>query len=528
MTAAFRLEELDVRGLNIPKGVVAADGYFRVEEDNQEISPSESYLQVAKIDEANAEVRTVIMLDNSFSVAPQLADIRAAAKEVVSNGVDQQVFAIYSFSGSPVLLQDFTDDIADLHAAIDSIAIGQPTTNLNGSIIEGLSRWADDYSATQFTRGFLVLLTDGSDQTGINSQEDVLAALGNKRIFTIGLGDEIDRLALAEIGNAGNYEIAAGDELANIFDGIQEEISNDINSFYWLNYISPKRGANDHLLEVAIVGNPNIRSNSILRLNFNSNGFSDVTPEVVLNRGVFTPSGIQEVNFSSSEPLELRADTLLGFVASDYAWQVADPAVAKIVEVADERILLEPLSEGATTLTVTDLANDEIVAGFFFKTIPVTVGSAGVPGLNLAPWAAGFGLAGDDALATSDPNADGINNLLAYALGIHPLLGLASSPGASLPDAGIVQPGGVQRAQITFNIPSPTPAQITYVVEQNCSLGEDDWLELARGSSTTAWFGVAPVTEGAPSGGYQRISVNSTETVLTTPMCLLRVRVVGD
>ncbi|MGJ8696294.1 MAG: VWA domain-containing protein [Verrucomicrobiaceae bacterium] len=522
VTVAFRLTDQAGRGLNVPHDIVTGDDFFEVFEDGQPLSPSESFLQVAKIDEASAEIKTVLMLDNSFSVAPNLAQIKTAAKGIIAKAIPGQTFAIYSFSGSPLLLQDFTTDVAALEAAIDSIGFGQPTTNLYGSAIEGLSRWSDSYTSGNVTRGFMVLLTDGSDQSGLNTLNEVLTARGDKQIYTIGLGSEIDQASLNQIGNAGNYEIEDVAELDNVFDLIQTEIKNDTNSFYWLNYVSPKRGNNTHSLLVSLKDNPWRGQDSVLRVDFNSDGFSDVSPQVLVNRGVFTPEGLSSITLTDPEGMTINADTMLGFVDSNYQWTLADPSLANIVSVTNGEVVLKPLVAGTTTLTVTDLANDAIVPNFFFATLPVTIAPSALPQLSFSAWTENSGLSGNNALPNSDPNNDGIDNLLSYALGIDPVNGLNGSPGASLPSASAAAPA----AQISFNIPSPIPAGLTYVVEENCDLSKATWTTIALSNSNGTWTGA---TNSSDNGnGYQTITADSSLPIISVPNCFLRIRVIQN
>lgn len=134
--------------------------------------------------------------------------------------------------------------------------------------------------------GNLVVLTDGSDQAGLATLPQVIAArdADGKNIFTIGLGDEIDLNILRQISNAGDpYEVEI-DALRDAFAEIQKDIKNDANSFYWLNYASPKRGNFPRSLTVSLKGNRNTGSDAILSTEFPSNGFSSISPGLILNR----------------------------------------------------------------------------------------------------------------------------------------------------------------------------------------------------------------------------------------------------
>ena len=178
---------------------------FKVLENGQAVSPTESAMSIRKRAAAPYTLKTVLMLDNSLSVGESLVEIKAAAVSLVNNMTTQQEIAVYEFSDEPAMLQDFTNDVAQLTSAIQSIRLGFGSTNLYGSIVEGCSQWKDIYTTTKIEQGYLILLTDGSDTQGSSSLSSALDARGSKKIFTIGLGPEIDQDALRRLGNAGFF-----------------------------------------------------------------------------------------------------------------------------------------------------------------------------------------------------------------------------------------------------------------------------------------------------------------------------------
>ncbi|MEW6159676.1 MAG: choice-of-anchor D domain-containing protein, partial [Verrucomicrobiota bacterium] len=231
VTAAFRVTTAGGDGIVFPRESIERGDLFIVTEDGSPLSPSESFLQIASFGEVPAVIRTVLMLDNSFSVVRELPAIRRAGQRIVQEAVPGQEFAIYSFSGTNVLLQDFTSDKSRLLAAISAISIGGPSTDLYGSIVDGLGRWNDSTSLSGVTRGFLIALTDGRDTASRKTLDQVLSARGDKQIFTIGLGSEIEPDKLGQIGNAGFLAVAEAD-LESAFASIQQKIIQDANSFY--------------------------------------------------------------------------------------------------------------------------------------------------------------------------------------------------------------------------------------------------------------------------------------------------------
>ena len=339
---------------------------FEVQEDNQAISPTESMMTIKKRDAMSYVLKTVLMLDNSASVGNNIDDIKDAAIILINNKVEQQEIAVYVFSEEAVLLQDFTTDVAALTVAINLISIGYATTNLYGSVITGASRWEDNYSTEEIEQGFMILITDGSDTQGSNTLGDALNAIGSKMVYTVGLGNEQDPEALQQLGTAGYYSLTDYSELAAKFNEIQEEMSAYANSFYWLYYMSPKRGDNNHSLNLLINNNSNTSSNAYITGNFNSNGFYSVLPGISINDGITT------VELMEGESYNLKAVTYLGDFVPSYSWEASSSSLATIeVNPSDnsEATIIASLTGGSqvVNIVVNDIPND------FTSTIPFII-----------------------------------------------------------------------------------------------------------------------------------------------------------
>jgi hypothetical protein len=488
VSVLFEMRDQNGVGINYPRELIESQpDLFTVREDGGRLSPTESFRQIAKLDEVPYKLKTVLLLDNSFSVRNDLAQIKAAAKVAVDHMFPGQEIAIYSFSELPTLEQDFTDDPALLNAAIDGIDLGFPTTNLYGSIITTLNRWTEVFDVNGFSHltpadilqlssltaklaapadpvsqylktqlsantrqlvdefvptvsdpiplrealvvdlngiidgpnihdpqrfagialrpetqllidvsprgddlvelnrllledafpadlarkrpnaietGYLVVLTDGSDQAGLATLPQVLAKrnLENKRIFTVGLGQEIDPSILTQIANVGSLgfrNVLEAEALGDAFRDIQEDIRNAANSFYWLNYASPKRGNFSRTLTVSLNGNRNTLTDSVLTTQFSSNGFSSVRPGLVVNRSGFRPNGIGFLNVDSLEAHPLRAFTILAFDPPQYTWEVGNTDLFDLIpsDLDPARVDIVPKLNGVTEVTVTDTVN---------------------------------------------------------------------------------------------------------------------------------------------------------------------------
>ncbi len=333
---------------------------FEVLEDEQRVSPTESNNEIKKWDRLPYTFYTVLMLDTSRSVADYLEAIKRDARTLVNTMGEKQEIAVYSFSEEVQRVVDFTgiDGQQDILDAIDTIALGVPSTNLYGAVIEGARQWTDVYALDGISQGALVLLTDGSDTTGLHSLQEALSACGSKRCYTIGKGTEIDADALGQLGNAGYFPLTDFSQLEDTFAEIQADIDNYANSFYLLRYNSPKRGDNSHSLSLYTV--PPFNSNT-LSGSFNSAQFYSVMPGVCVNDGYDNHEGINQSDIigGPGQQITLNVHTYFGEPDSDpvYTATVGDDALCRVASIDGETITLEAVYPGQTTLTIEDIIN---------------------------------------------------------------------------------------------------------------------------------------------------------------------------
>ncbi|MHB2154192.1 LamG-like jellyroll fold domain-containing protein [Calditrichota bacterium GD2] len=334
---------------------------FEVLEDNQPVSPTESAMQIRKKDVIPYTLKTVLMLDNSNSVAANLQEIKNAAVALVENIESQQEIAIYKFSENVELVQDFSNDVNALKNAINSIQLGYASTDLYGAIIEGVSRWNDSYSTKEIEQGFLVALTDGRDTQGSHTKMEALNARGNKKVYTVGLGNEIDPDVLQELGNAGFFSITNVSELVTKFTEIQSEMTLYANSFYWLNYISPKRGDKNHTLKLSIKNNPYTGSDSYITGQFNSKDFYSIFQGLYVNVDEEHPEGIDDLTVADTIAYRLTAITYLGNNPPEYEWETSDSTIVKLEinkDNSSNAIVRAAGNSGTCEITVYDVANN--------------------------------------------------------------------------------------------------------------------------------------------------------------------------
>jgi hypothetical protein len=175
------------------------------------------------------------------------------------------------------------------------------------------------------------------------------------------------------LGNAGYIAVAQANALAGACAEIQESILDTANSYYWLNYASPKRGDFTRSLTVGLSGNSNQRIDGTLTYSFSSSGFQDVVPGVTINRNVNINSGVTNLSIANNIATNAVAFTILGYFGSpSYKWSVGDSNLVTIGSNGSggSGVTLIPAGvDGLTTLTVVDIVN------LYTNTIPLVIGA---------------------------------------------------------------------------------------------------------------------------------------------------------
>lgn len=337
-------------------------GDFMVYEDGVAYSPTESFPIIRKRENIPYTLKTVLLLDNSASVGANIDEIKSAAVTLVDNITRKQEFAIYKFSETPELIADFTSDVSALTEAINSIELGFATTDLYGAIIAGITRWTDYYTLDSIQQGFMIALTDGSDTQHSHTLQEALDARENRRIYTVGLGAEIDPSVLNQLGNVGNFLIDNVSDVVEKFTEIQQKIISWANSYYWLNYMSPTRGDYEHTFKLAIIGNENRHSSGYIAETFSSNGFFSVLEGLYINATGSVPYGISSLEIESENTVTLEATTYRPANLPHYIWHATDETVITIEEnIYDSSyayITAVGLISDTASVLIKDTAND--------------------------------------------------------------------------------------------------------------------------------------------------------------------------
>ena len=276
---------------------------FQIYEDDHLVSKFESKQTILNPEVAAVQY-TLLLVDMSGSVAqsgmvPQLVEAASGFAEKV--GTTQQV-AVYAFDGAKELhpVVGFTSGGGAVRgglSALNGYKPRDPSTNLNGAVIEGLKVLQQKMeSSTQPLRfATLVVFTDGSDRAHRVPREQLKKTLDEYEttvnMFAIGVGAEIDESELREVGRTEYVLQKNPAEVKQAFDRIAARVDNFTRSFYLLSYCSPAR-AGKH--KVRIAANAPGRGTGDMEYDFDATGFGpNCDPNTPPNFDVHNPRALR-------------------------------------------------------------------------------------------------------------------------------------------------------------------------------------------------------------------------------------------
>lgn len=249
---------------------------FIIYENGSEISSFEATRKIQP-NEQVFDYHITLLLDLSGSVlgSENLASLKDAAKSFIDEVVPSEgapsaqavKMEIWWFDGSENIkqLQGQATDRATLKAAIESITPSMSSdnsTNLYGAVIQGINvasqKLAQTRKLEEIASSAVVIFTDGTDQANRKTKGQALEAVkkadSDIALYTIGLGGEIDESVLKSIGKTSFVSAANIGELLDRFREIGDLINGRANSYYLLEYCSPKRSGSNQLTIEAVKG----------------------------------------------------------------------------------------------------------------------------------------------------------------------------------------------------------------------------------------------------------------------------------
>ncbi|MDM8522569.1 VWA domain-containing protein [Desulfococcaceae bacterium HSG8] len=277
VSVLFKVEKLGTVTEDVKKPVTdlsASD--FEIFEDGDLISESESRQAILpKPGEFTSYILLLLDLSGSVLDSENLPTLKQAARGFVndimpsreSSDFEEIKMGLWWFDGAEHIheLVSFTTDAEKLLSRIESIDENisrDSSTNLYGAVIEGTRR-IEDLAGTRGNNvsiGSLVIFTDGKDQASRKTKGDALDAVDSAAddpdadisVYSIGLGDEIDEDTLKAFGRDGFVYADDVQELVTKFEEIGDKIRKDVNSYYLMEYCSPKRQG-EHYLQISVV-----------------------------------------------------------------------------------------------------------------------------------------------------------------------------------------------------------------------------------------------------------------------------------
>jgi len=264
---------------------------FTIFENDKMINPLESEVKITPIP-GEFNIYTLLLLDLSGSILnseTSLQNLKEASVEFLNgfirNSNGNPLAAVYWFDGDSTIheLLDFTSDTLEIENeinAIDSDISRDRSTNLHGGIEQGALlvkdlEGVDENGVVSISQ--MVVFTDGDDEAAWRSVQDAADAINSTigqevSIYTIGLGEIIDRDKLELFGRDGFEFVDNFDALVQSFNRIADRINSNVNSFYFFEYCSPKRNG-EHNLKLVIEKSGTQKAS--ITYCFDATGFSD-------------------------------------------------------------------------------------------------------------------------------------------------------------------------------------------------------------------------------------------------------------
>jgi hypothetical protein len=229
----------------------------------------------------------------------------------------------------------------------------------------------DSFDINNIVQSAMIVFTDGKDTQGSSTLSAATSAISGKKVYTVGLGTNIDPVILGMLGTAGFYSITNVSDLSSTFLLIGQELNQFANSFYWLRYRSPKRGNFNHTLTLQILNNKNVGAGSFISDNFNSGGFFSISPGLYFNSSSSRPEGVDTVYlFIGSGSQVVKASAYLVSNPSSFSWSEPDTNIAKLSVFSTDNskaTLFPGNSKGVTSTLVSDLNNTGVSKRLYIK-----------------------------------------------------------------------------------------------------------------------------------------------------------------
>jgi hypothetical protein len=270
-------------GEDDPVGGLTADD-FEIFEDGELVSKFESK-QIIQNPEVAAVMYTMLLVDVSGSITEsgQADNLVDAAKSFSDRVGKTQKVGVYAFDGEAKIhsVVPFTEAQGSVDGGLEGLRTYKPkdpSTNLHGAVVEGLKELKKelDKDKRPLKFGTLVVFSDGTDRANRVSRDDMKKALDedayeNYEIFAIGVGAEIEKANLDDIGRDGTELATDQAKVKEAFEKIAAKIEAHMKRFYLLSYCTPARAGQHEVKITAHRKDPS--ASGSLEDKFNADGF---------------------------------------------------------------------------------------------------------------------------------------------------------------------------------------------------------------------------------------------------------------
>lgn len=147
--------------------------------------------EIAFFSREETPVSLGLVLDTSGSMRRKLSRVIAAAKSLMRQSHPEDEYFLVAFKGEAELLEDFTQDVALIHDALDNLIASGQTALLDAIYLS--VEHAQKYG--KHRRKAIVVITDGEERNSYYTREQVLERLRGSEVqvyavgFTEGLGE---------------------------------------------------------------------------------------------------------------------------------------------------------------------------------------------------------------------------------------------------------------------------------------------------------------------------------------------------
>lgn len=297
-----------------PVGGLNAES-FSIYEDNQLVSPFESR-QVIQNPEVAAVMYTMLLLDMSGSVTAsgEVDSLVDAARLFTERVGKSQKVGVYAFDGSEKIhsVVPFTEAQGSVEGGLEGLRSYRPrdpSTNLHGAVVQGLIelKKALEKDKKQLKFGTLVVFSDGTDRAARITREQMRQELAKEdyvhfEVFAVGVGAEISKGELEDIGRDGTELVSDRAKVKESFEKIAERIESHMKRFYLLSYCTPSRNG-VHTVRIEVETKESTRGSGSLEYQFDATAFGpppDCNPERAPN------FRLDDVDVKSDKPKPAR------------------------------------------------------------------------------------------------------------------------------------------------------------------------------------------------------------------------------